>query len=192
MCSLLLSTACHQVTANENFMKQSTKTTGIVFVASLILSTSCPALNASVSYPSLSMHGNTYQNACAPDQLARLQNALSQTSVRESRAAWVAVKTLLCADNKGAARLAVKSLLAPNVRRVFEATGDSPRSELVARTDALVDEMFAERNAWDASVEIANGKLSLQYFSNEACVRSRTLTFSKKQWSISEIGEACD
>jgi hypothetical protein len=103
-----------------------------------------------------------------------------------------AVEVLLCARPTDRSRAFVRELLPRAVRKITQATGDEDISELVPRNAALVDEMFAEGLARDVTLTAEADKVTLQYFSNEVCVRSRTLILVKNRWAIAEIGEACD
>lgn len=164
----------------------------IALAALASLSLSCSADTIPVKYPALQMHGETYQSACMPEHLSKLKAALLKEPVNETDQLWRAVRTMLCAPKDRVSRRLVKSLLPSKVRRTTESTGDEPRSKLIARTDGLIDKMLAEGKVWNACIRSIDEGITLQYFSNEACVESRKLKWANNKWSIVQIGSACD
>jgi hypothetical protein len=53
-------------------------------------------------------------------------------------------------------------------------------------------EVLAKGSAWSPTLRTEPGKIYLHYFKDEACVKEVVLSFVKRKWRISEIGEACD
>ena len=156
------------------------------------LSSSCSAENMPVKFQVLEMHGQTYYSACTADQLSNLGAAFLKERSVKSDQIWRAVNVMLCTPKGAASRRFVKALLPTKVRQLIESTGDEPSTKFTVRTDAMVDEMFAEGKAWDARITSDGETVTLLYFSNEACVASRTLQWKNKKLAIVEIGEACD
>ena len=142
--------------------------------------------------PTLTIYGETYVSNCKPWQIAEIRKTLAQSGADRPVELKAAVEVLLCASPTDRSRAFVRKLLPKAVRKATQATGDEDTSELVPRNAALVDEMFAEGFARDVTLTTETDKVTLQYFANEACVKSRTLILVKNRWAIAKIGEACD
>jgi len=147
---------------------------------------------AANNYPSLEMHGVTYANACSKPQQQVLRQALSKGRIENLPAVWRAVQALLCAPRTGPERAYLGSMFAKKIKQKLEETGSEPSYEVVVRTDELIDGTMAAGEAWDANLDIEVDRIRLQYFPNEACVRSVTLSYRQTKWVIDEIDEACD
>lgn len=148
--------------------------------------------NAANKYPALSMHGENYPNACEPSQRKALRGLLRASRPQDSERAWRAIDAMLCSPSDDANRHYLKTLVPRKIKETVESTGDQPEFKLVARSDRLISGLMADGKAWDADIRVESTKIVVQYFANEACVRSRTLTFENLRWSLTEVGEACD
>jgi hypothetical protein len=153
---------------------------------------SCSALSAANEYPELSIQGENYPNACAPAEKEYLHDTLLASKVENPAQAWRAIDAILCAPNNDTNRSYVETLVPRTVRKTVESTGDKPTFKMVARSEALARGLMAAGKAWDANIRTEPGKITLQYFANEACVKERTLTYVNFKWSVYAIGEACD
>jgi len=161
-------------------------------MASLVDASLSSGVMAANNYPSLEMHGVTYANACSKPEQQVLRQGLSKEGVENLPAVWRAVQALLCAPRTGPERAYLGSMFAKKIKQKQEDTGSEPSHEVVARTDELIDRTMAAGEAWDANLDIEVDKIRLQYFPNEACVRSVTLSYRQTKWVIDEIDEACD
>jgi hypothetical protein len=153
---------------------------------------SCSASSATNEYTNLSIHGESYPNVCAPAEKKNLQETLLASQVTDVAQAWLAVEAILCAPNNDTNRSYVETLVPRTVRKTVESTGDKPAFKMVARSEVLVRGLMAAGKAWDANIRTEPGKITLQYFANEACVKERILTYVNFKWSVYAIGEACD
>jgi hypothetical protein len=78
------------------------------------------------------------------------------------------------------------------VREQLESTKDKSVIKTLAVSEELVTRIMATGSVWNTTLLAEKKKITLQYFVNEACVRSATLLYSHSKWAVSEIGEACD
>jgi len=161
----------------------------IIILIGAALSSGVMAAN---NYPSLEMHGSTYANACSKPEQQVLRQAISKKKVENLPAVWRAVQALLCAPRTGPERAYLGSMFAKKIKQKLEDTGSEPSSEVVARTDELINRAMAAGEAWAADIQIEVDEIRLHYFANEACVRGVTLSYRRNKWVIDEIGEACD
>lgn len=143
-------------------------------------------------YRTLQLHGDELPSACAPGKLGQVYQAVMLTKVPEPTQATTLVQTLLCKPNTPENRALLSAQVPSRIRLSVSASGDKDKVTTVARDDALLSSMLPAGAAWDANVLGSPNKLVLQYQSDEACVKSRTLKFAKGKWTVAEIGEACD
>jgi hypothetical protein len=143
-------------------------------------------------YPSLTMHGFTYPNACAPAERADLQGNLNSKKIPEPLMAWRAIELILCAQKTKFSFNQLTELVPKHIAASAESTGDKPQREVAIRSERLVADLMAGGRAWDADIRIEDGNILLQYYVNEACVKSARLTYANRKWLLSKIGEACD
>jgi hypothetical protein len=163
----------------------------------LLFISSCAALSCSASddmnkYPTLTMHGESYANACAPEQKKGLQDAVLASTVQDAAQAWLAVDAILCAPNNNVNRKHVENLVPQKVRETVQSTGEKPTSKMVPRSDELVTSLIAGGKAWRARIRTEPSKVVLLYFADEACVKDRRLNYINFKWSVYEVGESCD
>lgn len=147
---------------------------------------------AANNYPSLTMHGWTYSNACSKPEQQVLQQAVLKADVKNMPMVWRAVQALLCAPRTGPERAYLASMFAKKVKKELESTGSEPSYEVVPRTDEVINDTMAAGEAWAADIQIQVDEIKLHYFANEACVRGVTFSYRQRKWVIDEIGEACD
>jgi hypothetical protein len=149
----------------------------------------CKAAN---EYPSLKMHGDIYPNSCSPEQKKMLHGRISKSSLPDAALAWQAVELVLCASSSQINRKEVVALFNRNVTEKTESTADKPIYRKPRRNEELAEVVMAAGGAWNTSILISEKKIVLQYFVNEACVKIATLLHNHSNWSIYEIGQACD
>ena len=141
----------------------------------------------------LDVHGVEYANACTPDGRTALRKSVWRVARgRDASGAWRLVETLLCAPDTKAGRRYLNSVLAGEVRSLSWGTGQDEISESVRRDGRLIEALLAEGEAWHATVESESTKISLNYYPNEACINTRTLSFVNRRWRLVKISEACD
>jgi hypothetical protein len=102
------------------------------------------------------------------------------------------VDLILCAKDSKANRKELMSSFREKVREQLESTKDKSVIKTLAVSEELVTRIMATGSVWNTTFLAEKKKITLQYFVNEACVRSATLLYSHSKWAVSEIGEACD
>jgi hypothetical protein len=143
-------------------------------------------------YPDLNMQGRNYPNSCAPEQRQILQKEIIKGDVQDATQVWKAVELILCVPEDDASRKQLISLFYKKVRKAIDSTGEAPIFKTMFVSEELASKVMAGGNAWNASILVEKSKIVLQYFVNEACVKSATLFYKKSKWSVYEIGQACD
>lgn len=166
--------------------------TAITFILIFFPTIICSAANPTNEFPTLSMHGEHYANACAPLQRKELKDTLLTNNVRDAAQAWRAIDAFLCAPNNDINRIYLESIIPKKIRQTTESTGDEATFKLVTRSRKLVQDLIAGGKAWDANIQTEPDKITLQYFANEVCVKERALIYKDFRWSLYEVGEACD
>jgi hypothetical protein len=149
-------------------------------------------LCAATEYQSLSMQGESYPNACSAEGKKSVRDVLLKNEVQNSSQALKVVDAMLCLPNDDKNRSYLESVTPQMVRKTVESTGDKPAFTMVPRTDELVSGLVAAGKAWNVTIRLESRKLVIQYFSNEACVKERTLFYVNSKWSVYELSEACD
>jgi hypothetical protein len=142
----------------------------------------------------LNVQGDEYTSACSPRERKKLRQSVTRAArrSRDANGAWQLVETLLCAPDSKANRRYLTSVLPPKIRFKSSGTGQDDTSELIRRDGDLVKSLLAKGEAWNATISSESTEIILSYYPNEACIRSRTLTFTNKRWRLVELGEACD
>jgi hypothetical protein len=148
--------------------------------------------SSSDEYPPLPVHGVNYPNACNQGEKTRLQAALIDAKLQDEPQLWRAIETLLCASSNATNRSYVKSLIPPKIRKVEDSEEDKPVIRMVTVSEELITDLMAGGNAWLANIHLGSGKVSFDYFSNEACVKEVTLEFTQSRWYVRQISAACD
>jgi hypothetical protein len=127
---------------------------------------------------------------CHPGK-KNLQNTFIANKISNAAQGWRVVGAMLCSPYNDINRSYLESVIPKKVRKTVESTGDQPVFKMVPRTDELVRGLMAAGRAWNVKIRIEPEKLVLQYFSNEECVKERTLSYANSKWSVYELSEAC-
>ena len=154
-----------------------------------ILLSSASAKN---EHSSLNIHGEIYPNSCGSEQKRFLQEQVLASGIPDAAQAWQAIYLILCASGTHSNFGKVAALFTKQVRSEIESTADDPIVRVVEGNEKLAASIMAAEKAWDTNISTAGGKIVLQYFVNEACVKSATLLYNKSKWSVYEVGQACD
>lgn len=151
----------------------------------------CKVAHADSTYPPLNIYDTSYPNACSPSKQLELWKAISG-KVKDEASARRALHALLCGPRTGPERVFLASLFPLKLREKIQGTGQEPRSEIVLRSDELIDRTAAAGEAWGASVTVTHDRIDLSYHPDEVCVSGFTLSYQGAKWVIDEIGSACD
>ena len=145
-------------------------------------------------FPSLKVHGDELANSCAPVEKIKLQKSLASEIEKkwDLIGAWRLIEVLLCADDTQSNKLLLQSSLPQKIRLTASSTGEKDLIRMVKRDNELVNSLMSKGQAWNATLESESNKLILQYASDEACTRTRTMQYLKGKWSLISISEACD
>lgn len=162
------------------------------FLAVSFMALPCSASEFSVEYPNLIMHGETYSNACEAGNQEELRSVLFKNEVKAPTQAWKLINVILCSPNDVKNRAYVTQMVQKKLRMKVESTGERPDVKTVDRNEELVDDLLAAGRAWQASIRVEPGRISLQYFANEACVEAIAFSFRNGKWLVNEFGVACD
>lgn len=163
-----------------------------IFLVSLAYGSSSAALDLSSLYSKLNIQGTEYLSACEPEELEILHGELLRIPVVRPERAWAAIHTLLCGSNNIQTRQLMKKIVLPRIVQTSSSTGDKPKIKVNRRTEELASTLIREGKAWNASIQSDDGKLILHYQTNEACMSSVKLAYTKSAWKIVELREACD
>ena len=158
----------------------------------ILASIRCFAADVVPTYPTLTMHGETYENSCSPKSRKKLMENISKNVLHGSRSLQSTVELILCGDRNSRNRKRMIHLIDQVVVTSYEGTGEKEvTGELNKKIDVLKIIMAGGR-AWEATLIFDETDVKLQYFSNEACVKSIKARYFKNSWLVHEIGEACD
>lgn len=138
------------------------------------------------------MHGEPYQNACNSEEIKKLKEIIHRSGALQKQQAYEAVETILCKSPCEVDRKFLTELIPEYVEENTEGAGESSATKRVKKDANLVAYILANKSAWKVSLSARPKEIVLQYFANEACVRSATLRHIRSGWSIGRIGEACD
>lgn len=164
----------------------------LLFLLFGFISFPCSASDLFKEYPSLIMHGATYSSACQVTNQKALQNVLSSNGVKASAQVWKLIDIILCSTKDKEDRAYVAQRVQKKLRRTVESTGEKPDVKTVERSAELIDDLLAEGRAWDANIRVEPGKIFLQYFSSEACVKAVNFSLRNGKWLVHELSVACD
>jgi hypothetical protein len=165
------------------------------FILFSVLVYTCLTLHERVhdsEYRQLKMQGNIYPNSCNKEQKSVLWEMIAKAKVYNGPQALKLVDLILCASDSKENRKVLMSSFGKGVREKVESTGGATLIKTIAVTEKIVSRTMAAGNVWNTTLLTEQKKISLQYFVNEACVKSATLLYSHSKWSVYEIGEACD
>lgn len=102
------------------------------------------------------------------------------------------IETVLCAPADQGSRAYIARHLSSKVRRNFASSSELKKSDLPLPDNDIAAEIIAAKRAWNANLRVEENKVVLQYFIDEACVKSIGFTLVKSVWIISEVSAACD
>ena len=151
----------------------------------------CKVAHAASTYPPLSIYGTSYPNACSQSEQLELWKAISG-KVKDEALAKRTLHAILCGPRTGPERVFLASLFPLKLREKIEGTGQEPSSEIVRRSDELIDRTATAGEAWGARVRVTHDRIELSYHPDEVCVSGFTLSYRRAKWVIDEIGSACD
>lgn len=163
-----------------------------IFLVSLAYGSSSAALGLSSLYSKLNIQGIEYLSTCEPEELEILHGELLRSSVVRPERAWAAIHTLLCGSNNIQTRQLIEKIVVPRIQQTSTGTGDKPEMKMSRRTEEFISALIREGKAWNTSVQSDDGKLLLHYQTNEACMSSVRLAYTRSAWKIVELVEACD
>lgn len=160
----------------------------------LVLCTASPAFGSDrTPQPHfLGIQGQRYPNACMASQTADLKRMLFAGQAPDAMQAWHVIDLILCAPISHANQLAVKNSIKGRVERLIESTGDKQVQKYVGASEALARQAMAGGQAWNAHIEVEARTIALEYYSNEACIRTVKLEYTGAAWTLSELADACD
>lgn len=147
---------------------------------------------AANEYKDLVIHSDTYPNSCEAAQKKLLKEELTKGKVLDPEQASRAIDLILCESDNAANRAQVLSLLRQKIRERTESTGEKPIVQSVIRNVTVASSLMAAGSAWNSSISARQTRITLQYFTNEACLKSFALAYDKQKWSVYEIGQVCD
>lgn len=164
----------------------------LLLLSALAIPTSAwPQQNS--DYPTISIQGNEYRNACDPVEKEKLKEVLKNENVPSKAEAWEILDMLLCAPRteKNVNKMFIAT--SSKIRTESEGTGEKESNiETVQRDLKIVKEFFAQGHAWRARLIVINNSVRLHYSENESCIEERIIEFAKSKWKIVEAGQACD
>ncbi len=143
-------------------------------------------------YPRINVHGYTYENTCSPTGRRQLSMQLSAKKIVDRAQLWKVIDVLLCGDRTLANKRYIVSSMESTVGDSNEGTGQDPYFDVMPRSMESAESLLAARGAWDATIDLDSGVVSVTYRSNEACMTSRKLRHANGRWHIFKVGEACD
>ena len=156
----------------------------------IVIAAALPPLAAvASSFPSIEIHSQTYESACNATQWKSIQESLEGfANGRGEKKLTTLVRTWLCESGRKADATIRRHAVA-RIPSTSEQTGilGSERS-YVARSELSA----LGGRAWYASVQSSDGKVSVSYYPNEACVASVTFTYRREDWLFVSINGACD
>jgi len=161
-------------------------------IAALLLTSSGNTYESEADsrHPNLTMHGNSYPNSCAPHQRKNLVREIEGGSLPDWKKLQKAIDAILC--KSPSSNKEVLSIIDDVVIMSYEGTAEEKVIRKSSDKMEILDQIMAEGKAWNARLRIGTEEVTLQYFSNEACIESVKFHHSRGAWLISGIGGACD
>jgi hypothetical protein len=150
------------------------------------------ASNVNPRYPKLIMHGNSYNNSCAPVQRKELMRKIEKNVLLDKVILQAVVDLILCGSDTPQNTTKIAASIAEVVTTNYEGTAEE---RIIGKTSDKIEvakDLMAKGRAWSSTLQFNDDEVTLQFFSNEACVESVKLRHSKNLWVVYEIGEACD
>ena len=164
----------------------------VFFIITSLVVSEIFASNTVLVYPKLTMHGETYENSCSPKPKEKLMDDIRKNTAYSKRSLQNAIEFILCGDQNSRNTKRITRLINEVVVISYEGTGEGKITTDSKRNTTVVKTIMARGMAWDATLIFEDSDVKLQYFSNEACVKSVKLRYVKNSWLVHEIGEACD
>lgn len=129
--------------------------------------------------------------ACASAGLAAMRaDVLRVAGTRSPQDAWRLAQALACGTGPAAHRIVASHVRGRVVARI------EPAPDEVSTVDANADQLrdgYLKGLAWGARVEaLPDGRMSLQFSTNEICWAGATLRFEGKGWRVAELNGGCD
>ncbi|QOY94568.1 hypothetical protein IM543_01175 [Massilia sp. UMI-21] len=159
-----------------------------LMVTSGISSASTKAL----SFPIVTKNGNSNENSCSSRQKKELMNSIHKNVMRDSRVLQTAIDLILCAFDTPQNTRKITNFIDNVVTGIYEGTGEEKVVERATAKTEIAKYIMAKGRAWSTTLQFSDDEVTLQYFSNEACVESVKLRHSENSWLVYEIGGACD
>ena len=171
-----------------NFLRRTT----VLAIAALI-ATNCSAADTPKPSMTFEPSGTIYPNSCTREQLDSLGKALAEHSVPEPRSLLRLITVLMCEPRSFDGMKFARAHLPSKLKEVEDSADGMPSVTLFrSRKEVLESGLFAEGHAWGAELDSTNTKVRLSYYQSGACLASRTFTFAKARWMLTETGAACD
>jgi hypothetical protein len=164
----------------------------VLFTAGALLLAGSAA--AATALQPLHTNGEVLPNSCTAAGQAALRGKLTapKSAVARPDAAWRLVHALLCAPRTAQSRAYLRSHLGKTVEQLVQATGSDDETSTVAVDDDLIIGLQQEGKAWEAQIDAYADEVTVQFWSDEASVRSRTLRFVGGKWRIVATMDASD
>jgi hypothetical protein len=157
-----------------------------------LTSGSLSATNTNRSHSKLVMHGEGYENSCAPKEKLELMSDIQKNVKRDSRVLQTAIDLILCRSESHQNTKKVANFIDKVVTTTYEGTGEDKVVGMARIKMEVAKEIMAKGRAWSTTLQYNDDEVTLQYFSNEACVKSVKLRHSENSWLVYDIGGACD
>jgi hypothetical protein len=145
---------------------------------------------ASQTWPSLTMADQTYPSVCEQATLTGLRQALK--GFDETEELFRMAELILCGPLDASSKKQVRKIMGKSLREGSWGPLGTQEIRQVMSSDELVEYVMASGSAWNADVQNMDEGPTVNYFSNEACVKSFTLKRVRSRWVLYQIGEACD
>ncbi len=122
-----------------------------------------------------------------------MHESLRASKAGEQKDAWKLITTLLCAPPSTPTKRYLFSALASKIKVISGDLDDKTSSVILNFQLNLVD-LFAKGEAYGPRLSSIpkKDKLSLHYYTDEACVASREFKLVRRQWRLTSIGFGCD
>lgn len=143
-------------------------------------------------YPDLEIQGESYPNACKPDQVEKRREIVDRSGIADKTRALQVIQSLLCSPSRDLDRKYVLKLIPAKIRIIADATGQRGDSKYWNRDQELIDYILAEGQAWNANLRVKNREIHLEYYENSSCIRGITVLLKGETWIVHELEEACD
>lgn len=143
----------------------------------------------STSAESLQIGENYYTETCNKQEWRLVGDQLN--SIADGRAPQLLVslaKAYICGQGANTKKYLLQ-FSTKTVISTSEGSGQEKTQDFVPSNEVIQPQAG---KAWDTTIQGEYSKVTLSFFSNEACVRSVTFKQTNANWLIVGIGEACD